>query len=110
MLSLGNDNNLIEEIQCLHSGPEILNIQYTDDTLLFLTPSDNCIINLKRILCYFQVCSRLKINYSKSFLTDIGISDLLVERYGTMLRCSKTSLLISYLGLLLHFKKASSND
>ena len=110
MLCLEKDNQLTEGIQFPHSGPEIFNIQYADDTLLFLTSFDNCIINLKRILFFFQACFGLKINFSKSSLTGIGISDLLTERYSAMLGCSKISLPISYLGLLLHFKKASFND
>ena len=50
------------------------------------------------------------INFHKSSLTGIGISDYLIERYSTMLGCSKAYFPISYLGLPLHFRKASYND
>lgn len=77
MLCLGKKNHLIEGIRFPNNESEVLNIQYVDDTLLFVTPSDNCIINLKRILCYFQAYSGLKINFNKSSLTGIGISNQL---------------------------------
>ena len=93
MLYLGMKNKLIEGIQFFHYGSEILNIQYVNDTFFFLTPFDSCIINLKRILCCFQACSKLKINFSKSSLTGVGISDLLVDRYSVMLGCSKSPYL-----------------
>ena len=66
------DNNLIKGIKFPYIGLEVLNIQYADDTLLFLEPSEEGLINLKRILCCFQVVLRLKINFNKSSLTSIG--------------------------------------
>ena len=68
MLTLRVSNNLINRIQFPHGGAQVLNIQYVDDTLIFLSPEEEGIINLKRILGYFQVCSGLKINFSKSSL------------------------------------------
>ena len=65
MLALGVDNHLISGIQFHNGGPQVLNIQYVDDTLLFLSPEEEGILNLKRILGCFQACSGLKINYGK---------------------------------------------
>ena len=65
MLCIDKENNLINEIKFLHNGLDVLNIQYADDTLLFLEPSEMCLINLKRILCCFQTSSGLKINFHK---------------------------------------------
>ena len=74
MLYLGKENHLIKGILFPHNGPNVLNIKYADDTLLFLESSDENLINLKRILCCFQVCSGLKINFHKSSITGIGIN------------------------------------
>ena len=73
ILHLGRQNDLIEDIKFPHNSPEIMNIQYIDDTLIFLEPSNCYIVNLKRILCYFQACVGLKINFHKSSLTGISI-------------------------------------
>ena len=81
-----------------------------DDTLIFLSLEDEGIINLKRILGCFQVCSGLKINFSKSSLSGIMITDELMNRFSSILGCSSTALLVVYLGLPLYFKKASYKD
>ena len=87
-----------------------MNIQYTDDTLIFLESSDHCIVNLKRILCCFQTCAGLKIKFNKSSLVGIGIPNALAKRYNVVLGCSQSSLPLPYLGLPLHYRKASYND
>ena len=110
MLCLAMDNNLIEGIKFPHNGLEVLNIQYTDDTLLFLQPSDEGLINLKRILCCFQVILGQNINFHKSSLTGIRIPCSQAERLSSILECSQASLPINYLRILLNFKKASFND
>ena len=79
MLCLGKENNLISGIRFPNNGSDELNIPYVDDAILFLSPSDECLINLKRILYCFQACSDLKINFHKSSLIGIGISDELIE-------------------------------
>ena len=110
MLALGMQNNLIQGIQFPNSRPQVLNIQYADDTLIFLTPGEDGIINLKRILCCFQVCSGLKINFSKSSLTGIRIPNAQLDRYCAILGCWPSAIPIVHLGLLLHVKKASYSD
>ena len=87
-----------------------MNIQYADDTIIFLSPEEEGIINLKRILDCFQACSGLKINFSKSSLTGIKMSDEQVNRFSSILGCSSLELPIVYLGLSLHFKKATFKD
>ena len=84
MLHLNKQINLIEGIKYPH---EVMNIQYVDYILIFLEPSDRCIVNLKRILYYFQVCAGLKINFYKSSLTGIGIPKDTINRYSNMLGC-----------------------
>ena len=110
MLALGIENRLITGIQYPHSGPSITNIQYADDTLIFLALSEEYVVNLKRILCCFQTCSGLKINFNKSSITGIGVSKDLLNRFCDILGCTTIPLLIKYLGLPLHYKRASFND
>ena len=85
MLALEMQNNLIQGIQFPHSGPQFLNIQYAYDTFIFLTPREDGIINLKRILCCFQAYSGLKINFSKSSLTEIKIPNAQLDRFCAIL-------------------------
>ena len=110
MFYLGKENNLISDIRFPNIRTDVLNIHYVDDTLLFPSPSDECFINLKRILCCFQVYFGLKINFCKSSLTGIGISDVLSERYSSMIGCVQTPFPITYLRISFNFKKATHND
>ena len=110
MLCLGQSNNLIKGIYFPNNRLEVLNIQYTDDTLLFLSPSNECIINLTRILCYFQACSRLKINFHKSSLTRMGLTHNQSTYYSLILGCEMIALPITYLRLPFHFKKAFNTN
>lgn len=110
MLHLGRQNNLIEGIEFPYHGPEVMNIQYVDDTLIFLEPSDCCIVNLKRILCCFQTYAGLKINFHKSSLIGINIPEALINKYSNMLGCTQSFLPLSYLGLPFHYRKTTYND
>ena len=92
ILALGVSNNLINDIQFPNGGPHVLNIQYADDTLIFLTPEKEGIINLKRILGCFQACSGLKINFSKSSITGIHVSNDQVLRFSYILGCTPFAL------------------
>ena len=47
------NNHLIDDIPYPNNGPKVTNIQYADDTLIFLNPSEEHVINLKWILCCF---------------------------------------------------------
>ena len=110
MLALGVSNNIIYGIQFPNGGPQVLNIQYADDTLLFLSAKEEGIINLKRILCCFQACSWFKINFGKSSITGIQVLEDQVLRFSSILGCTPSALPVAYLGLPLHLKKATYND
>ena len=110
MLALAVDNYLIDGIQYPNNGPKVTNIQYVDNTLIFLDPSEEYVINLKRILCCFQTCSGLKINFNKPSITGVGVSKEQLNRFSGFLDCSILPLPIKYLGLSLYFKRSSYND
>jgi hypothetical protein len=44
----------------------VTHLQYADDTLILLDPSDIGVANLKLLLLCFENMSRLKINFAKS--------------------------------------------
>ena len=110
MLALSLSNNLISGIQFPNGGPQVLNIQYADDTLLFLSLEEQGIINLKRILGCFQVCFGFKINFGKSSITGIQVPEDQVLRFSFILRYTPSTLPMAYLGLPLHLKKATFKD
>lgn len=66
--------------------------------------------HLKFLLLGFESTSGLKINYSKSALIPLNISDTLACNLSNQLGCQTSSLPITYLGVPLHWKKLSPSD
>ena len=96
MIALAVENQLIVGIQYPNNRPNVTNIQYANDTLIFLVPSEEYVINLKRILCCFQTCSGLKINFNKSSITGVGVSDDQLNQFSGILDCNVLPLPIKY--------------
>jgi hypothetical protein len=99
LIGLGNFNN-----KC------ILNLNFANDTLIFLKANIKMIEALKFLLVCFENLSGLKINYEKSTLVPLNILDNEGQLYATILGCETNKLPITYLGVPLHWKKLKSTD
>jgi hypothetical protein len=44
----------------------VISLQYADNTLLFLAHDNNSAVHLKWLMIYFEMLSRMRINYHKS--------------------------------------------
>lgn len=64
----------------------------------------------KFLLLGFESLSGLTINFDKSALILLNISNTLVTNLANQLGCKLLSLLITYLGVPLHWKKLSTSD
>jgi hypothetical protein len=51
----------------------VINLQYADDTLLFLEYDNHAISQLKWLMFYFEHLSDMKINYHKSDMMPINL-------------------------------------
>ena len=87
-----------------------LTVSESDDTLIFMEGEETQVVNLKNILQTFSISTGLKVNYFKSMLVLINISDeetlTLTQSFG----CSVGSLPFTYLGLLLGLTKPKVID
>lgn len=90
-------------------GP-ILNLQFVDNTLLFLKAEPKMIEALKLYLLAFENLSGMKINFSKSVMVLLNLTDLEGQQLAQIFCCDISSLPITYLGLPLHYKKPSLTD
>lgn len=75
LLERARSCGLIRGVQVGRNGMIISHLQFADDAILFCNNDRNEILNIKRILRYFQLLSGLKINFSKSMLCGIKIND-----------------------------------
>ncbi|KAK3220870.1 hypothetical protein Dsin_014840 [Dipteronia sinensis] len=79
----------------------ITHLQFAYDTILFLQPKVEYVINARRILRCFELASGLRINFHKSCMVEVGIRGVTAINCAGILRCAKDALSISYLGLPL---------
>jgi hypothetical protein len=88
---LGNFNN-----------QNIINLNYVDDVLLFLQAYNSMLEALNFLLIGFENLIGLKINYTKSEIIHLNISEqectIMTQSFG----CKIGKFLIKYLGALLH--------
>ncbi|KAK2649652.1 hypothetical protein Ddye_017141 [Dipteronia dyeriana] len=80
---------------------EVIHIQFADDTILFLEPKVYHLINLRKLLRFFEMVSGLKVNFSKSCIAKVGKKVRVDTRWDRALRCKIVSFPIVYLGLPL---------
>lgn len=80
----------------------LTHLQYADDTILFMTNSDNNIAVVKFLLFCFEEMSGLKINYPKSEVIVVGANKEEYERVANLLNCKIGELPITYLGIPVH--------
>ena len=88
----------------------IISLQYTNDTLLFLENNIEKASTLKWFLVCFEQMSGMKINYDKSDLLTIGMSDDDTNDFAKLFCCKKSDFPIKYLGVPLHYSKLKRVD
>jgi hypothetical protein len=88
----------------------ITHLQYADDTMILLDPSDEGILNLKLIKLCFEDMSGLKINLSKSELVVVGKPAAEKVSIGRLLNCKLVDFPITYMGLPVSNKRLRVSD
>ncbi|KAK3219557.1 hypothetical protein Dsin_013527 [Dipteronia sinensis] len=92
---------MISGISFGHNEVHVSHVQFADDTILFLKPRMDYLLNAKRILRCFELASGLKINFHKSCIVRIGDRVVNGEVWAASFQCMGGSLPINYLGLPL---------
>nr|CAD1819928.1 unnamed protein product [Ananas comosus var. bracteatus] len=85
-------------------------LQFADDLLIFLDGSPRTAAVTKLILDEFSNCSGLKINYDKSSLTPIHLTDVQALSLARSFGCEVKGFPLTYLGLPLSPKRLCRSD
>lgn len=85
-------------------------IQYAVDTLLVMEACPTQLLHLKGLLNTFAASTGLKVNYSKSVMVPINISEETLQHLATAFECQKGSLPFTYVGLPLGTTKPNIAD
>jgi hypothetical protein len=84
-------------------------LQYADDTLIFMKADARQLFFLKAMLNTFADSTGLKVNFDKSMMVPINVSEAKLEIMSRT-RCSKGSLPFTYLGLPLSLTRPTVAD
>ncbi|KAK2652396.1 hypothetical protein Ddye_012252 [Dipteronia dyeriana] len=67
-----SDSNLLKGVKFGLDGVHVTQLQFTDDTIIFIEPKLEYLLNVKRTLRYFELASGLRINFHKSCIVQVG--------------------------------------
>lgn len=93
------NNGLIHGFETPNNGPCISHLFYADDALIVGKWSSSNLKNITRILKCFHVVSGLKVNFNKSKMYGLGISENELTRSASYLYCEPAKFPFSYLGV-----------
>ncbi|KAK2418041.1 hypothetical protein QL285_040272 [Trifolium repens] len=79
----------------------VYHLQFADDTLLLGIKSWANVRTLRAVLLLFELMSGLKVNFNKSVLVRVNISDSWLREAAYALRCRVGGIPFLYLGLLI---------
>jgi hypothetical protein len=85
----------------------LTHLQYADDTVIFLSYSAENLRNLRMILTCFEAMFGMKINFDKSEVFTVGLTDEEQQQTVEILNCKLCSFPMKYLGLLVIDHKIS---
>jgi hypothetical protein len=99
VLNAAKNDNLLALPLPLPSDEDFPILQYADGTLIFMQGDINQLQHLKDILHSFTETTGLKVNFEKSFMAPINVTEDILNILSSTLGCSKESLSFTYLGL-----------
>jgi hypothetical protein len=105
LINKAKDMNLLKLPIPLQSSSDFPVIQYADDTLIILEGDVKQLFFLKSLLQNFSASTGLKVNYQKSMILPINLSENKLDHLARTFGCSKGSLPFTYLGLPLGITK-----
>lgn len=85
-------------------------IQYADDTLIIMPADPVQFCALKDILSKFSKSTVLMVNYQKSSLIPINISEERATELAQLMRCKKEGMPFTYLGLAMGTTRPKVDD
>jgi len=92
---------LFKGVEVGSQGAQVELSQFADDTIFFCEPSYHNVLVVKAILRSFEVVSGLRVNFHKSVVGSVGISQFDVLVFAKCLNCRQMELPFKYLGTLI---------
>jgi hypothetical protein len=110
LLNLAKQQGLISLPLNLPHNQDFPILQYADDTLIFMKADARQLFFLKALLYSFAESTGLKVNFAKSMMVPVNVSESKLDILARTLGCSKGNLPFTYLGLPLRLTKPTVAD
>jgi hypothetical protein len=110
IINKAKDNELLRLPSNVGYTTDFLIIQYADDALLIMEACPQQLYALKSILNTFVDSTGLKVNYSKSIMYPINLSQERLSHLAATLHCVAGSFPFTFLGLPLSLQKPTIQD
>lgn len=110
LINKGKDLGLLNLPIPMQTNKDFPVIQYADDTLIVLEGDTRQLLFLKSIINTFSEATGLKVNFTKSMMLPINMSDERLDFLARTFGCSKGSFPFTYLGLPLSLTKPSVQE
>jgi hypothetical protein len=94
----------------LYALKGVINLQYADDTLLFLKHDPNSACHLKWLMLCFDQLLGIEINYNKSSMVPINFDEDEIQEYAKIFCCKLGSFHFKYLRVPLQHEKLKRED
>ncbi|XP_035845072.1 uncharacterized protein LOC118491409 [Helianthus annuus] len=94
-----NMEGIFNGVKTPNDGPVLSHLLYADDVLFVGDWSLSNFKNLARFLRCFHLASGLKVNFSKSLLYGVGVTNAEINNMALILSCKPGSFPFTYLGL-----------
>jgi hypothetical protein len=105
LINKGKDLGLLKLPVPMGLNSDFPVLQYADDTLIILEGEPRQIHFLKSVINTFSEVTGLKVNFQKSMMLPINLSEERLDLLAGTFGCSKGSLPFTYLGLPLGLTK-----
>lgn len=92
LLRRARELGIIKGVEISTKRVVVSHLKFADDSLLFCEADWVELLNLKRILRWFEILSGLKINYHRSVVCGVGASNTMLKDFAHLLNCKITSL------------------
>lgn len=110
LLNKGKEMGLLNLPIPIQSNPDFPVVQYADDTLVFMEGDPCQLLFLKSVLNSFADATGLKVNYRKSMMLLINMTDQRMDHLARTFGCSKGTFPFTCLGLPLGITKPRVQD
>ena len=96
---MATERKMIDSLEIGREKVKVNMLQYADDTVFFCEANVKSIFNIKAALNCFELASGLKVNFMKSKLGGVGVKQISIQRFATILNCEVMTIPFVYLGL-----------